>query len=85
MNKANAKSLKVRYFALLREERGLAEETIETTAPTLRALYEELRGKHGFALPVERLRVAIKDDFVSFDTAIEDQCEIIFVPPVAGG
>jgi len=79
------KSVKVRYFALLREERGLGEETINTQAETLLDLYEELKGKYGFALPSSQLRVALKDEFVSFDTKVQDRADIIFVPPVAGG
>jgi sulfur-carrier protein len=79
------RSVKVRYFALLREERGLGEETIDTSADTLLDLYQELQSTHGFALPASKLRVAIKDEFVSFDTKVEDQADIIFVPPVAGG
>jgi len=79
------KSVKVRYFALLREERGLAEETIETQAETLIDLYEELRARHGFALPASQLRVALKDEFVDFDTKIPNHADIILVPPVAGG
>ncbi len=85
--KTNAvtKSVKVRYFALLKEERGLAEETIETQAETLLDLYEELRARHGFALPASQLRVALKDEFVAFDARVADQADIILVPPVAGG
>jgi sulfur-carrier protein len=81
----SVKSVKVRYFALLREERGLAEETIETAAETLLDLYEELKARHAFALSADRLRVAVGDEFVAFDTSIKDNSEIIFVPPVAGG
>ena len=79
------KTVRVRYFALLREERGLVEETIVTKAATLRQLYDELRDKHGFALTSDQLRVAIKDAFVDFESACAEGSEIIFVPPVAGG
>jgi molybdopterin converting factor small subunit len=82
------KSIKVRYFALLREERGLAEEIVETSAETLEGLYNELRARHKFGLGVERLRVAVKDAFVGFDTRLESvdsTSVVVFVPPVAGG
>jgi molybdopterin synthase sulfur carrier subunit len=79
------KSVKVRYFALLREERGLADETLDTSAYTLLDLYDELKATHGFALPASQLRVAVRDQFVSFETPLQDQDEIVFVPPVAGG
>ncbi len=84
-NDTAIKSVTVRYFALLKEERGLGQETIETTAETVLDLYEELRARWGFALEAGRLRVAIKDEFVGFETKLCDQAEIIFVPPVAGG
>jgi len=84
-SKTVKRSVTVRYFALLKEERGLAEETLETAAETLLDLYEELKARYSFALPSSRLRVALKDEFVSFDTKVLDQAEIIFVPPVAGG
>ena len=79
------KTVKVRYFALLREERGLSQETLETGAQTLGELYNELQARHGFALALKQLRVAVKDEFVSFDTKISDHDDVIFVPPVAGG
>ncbi|MBS2009371.1 MAG: MoaD/ThiS family protein [Cyanobacteria bacterium SZAS TMP-1] len=80
-----SQSVKVRYFALLKEERGLSEETIETSAATLRDLYQELQARHHFALGIDQLRVAVGDNFVDFDWKIQDQNVIIFVPPVAGG
>ena len=82
---ATIKSVKVRYFALLKEERGLGEETIDTAAETIFDLYEELRARWGFALEAGALRVAINNQFVGFETKLCDQVEIIFVPPVAGG
>jgi sulfur-carrier protein len=84
-SKTVKRSVTVRYFAVLKEERGLAEETLDTAAETLLDLYEELKARYSFALPSSRLRVALKDEFVSFDTKVLDQAEIIFVPPVAGG
>ena len=51
--------LQVQYFAILREQRGLVEETLATTAATPAALYEELRARHGFTLPGDRVRAAV--------------------------
>ena len=79
------RSVKVRYFAVLKEERGLGEETLDTEAETILDLYDELQARYGFGLPSSKIRVALKDEFVSFDTKIQDQADIIFVPPVAGG
>ena len=40
----------VLYFASLRDAAGVASETVEAGAD-LRALYDALRARHGFALP----------------------------------
>jgi len=78
-------SLQVQYFAILREQRGTTEERITTTAPTAEALYGELRARHGFTLPVERIRAAVNDDFVAPGTPLHDGDRVVFIPPVAGG
>ena len=79
------KSVRVRYFALLREQRGLDEETVATTAGSASELYEELRARHGFALGAERLRVAINDSFAPWEAPLTDGDALVFIPPVAGG
>ncbi|MBW7893882.1 MAG: MoaD/ThiS family protein [Opitutaceae bacterium] len=77
--------LQLQYFALLREQRGLTEETLETDAGTPVALYEELRAAHGFTLPADRVRAAVNGAFVAADAALKDGDRIVFIPPVAGG
>ena len=79
------KTLHVQYFALLREQRGLAQETVQTTAPDAAALYEELRAHHGFTLPVDRLRVAINGEFAPWPAPLSGGEHLVFIPPVAGG
>lgn len=79
------KDVHVRYFALLREQRGLGEESLPTTAATARDLYEELRVRHGFTLGVERLRVAVNDTFEPWGVALRQNDSVSFLPPVAGG
>jgi sulfur-carrier protein len=73
------------YFASLRDAAGAAGETLETSAPDLRALYAQLRERHGFALPVERIRVAVDGAFARLDDAVREGSEIAFIPPVSGG
>ena len=79
------KTVHVQYFAVLREQRGLSEEEIGTTAATPAALYEDLRARHGFTLPVERVRAAVNGDFVPASTPLRDGDILVFIPPVAGG
>lgn len=79
------KTIVVRYFAILREQRGLGEEKVETGAATVRELYDELRKIHRFTLSAERLRVAINDEFGSWAAEVRDGDAFVFIPPVAGG
>lgn len=75
----------IQYFAILREQRGVAQERLETAATTPRALYEELRARHGFSLPGDRVRAAVNDTFVDADALLRDGDRLVFIPPVAGG
>jgi molybdopterin converting factor subunit 1 len=75
----------VRYFAILREQRGVGEETLATSAATPGALYDELRARHGFTLPADRIRAAVNDEFVAAETPLREGDRVVFIPPVAGG
>jgi sulfur-carrier protein len=79
------KTVLVRYFAVLREQRGLDEERVTTGAVTARELYEELRRRHGFTLPAARLRMAVNDEFGPWESEVRDGDALVFLPPVAGG
>lgn len=79
------KTLKLQYFAILREQRGLSEETISSSANTAAELYEELRARHRFTLPVEQLRVAINGEFAAWSSPLTEGAQLVFIPPVAGG
>jgi molybdopterin converting factor subunit 1 len=79
------KTVRVRYFALLREQRGLDEETVVTGASTAADLYDELRVRHHFTLAADRLRVAVNDEFEPWATAVREGDTLVFIPPVAGG
>lgn len=73
------------YFASLRDAAGTDAETLETAAADLAALYEQARARHGFALPLQRLRVAVDGAFARWDDAVGEGSEIAFIPPVSGG
>lgn len=78
-------TLHVQYFAILREQRGLNAEQLATSAATPQALYEELRARHHFTLPADRVRAAVNDEFVPSDAPLRDGDRVVFIPPVAGG
>jgi len=73
------------YFASLRDAAGAASETLDTGAADLAALYAQARERHGFALPVERLRVAVDGAFARWTDAVTEGAEVAFIPPVSGG
>lgn len=77
--------LKLRYFASLREQRGLSQEDIETAAATPAAVYAELAARHRFTLPGARVRVAVNGEFADPARPLGDGDEVVFIPPVAGG
>lgn len=79
------KTVHVQYFALLREQRGLDDETVQTEAPDAGALYEQLRSQHRFTLPAGQLRVAVDGEFVPWPAPLKGGEHVVFIPPVAGG
>jgi molybdopterin-guanine dinucleotide biosynthesis protein A len=79
------KSVRVQYYALLREQAGRSEEALVTGARTPRELYEELRTRHSFSLAPEMLRVAVNAEFGEWSQPLADGDSVVFIPPVAGG
>jgi molybdopterin synthase sulfur carrier subunit len=77
-------SITVLYFASLRDAAGCASEQVPLPA-SLEALYAELRGRHGFALARDTLRVAVDGAFADWNTPLRDGAEVAFIPPVSGG
>lgn len=78
-------TLRLHYYALLREQAGRSSESVDTTAATPAALYAELAARHGFRLPVSQLKVAVNAAFSDWNQALADGDEVVFIPPVAGG
>lgn len=79
------KQVRIEYFAILREQAGRREETVQTNAPTVAELYDELRVRHGFEAGRDALKVAVNDEFGDWETALDDDDTVVFIPPVAGG
>ena len=79
------KAIHIRYFALLREQRGQSEETLQTDAPTARELYDQLKKGHRFTLGEQSLRVSINEQFADWQTALRSGDRVVFLPPVSGG
>lgn len=77
--------LKVQYYALMREQAGRSEETLETRAATPGDLYSELQARYGFTLPREQLKVAVNSEFAPWSRRLAAGDSVVFIPPVAGG
>ena len=75
----------IRYFGQLRELAGKNEEQIVGDETQPDELYASLREQYHFPLAKEHLRVAVNDEFASWETPIRDGDQIVFIPPVAGG
>ena len=79
------RTLRVQYFAILREQAGRSEETLDTTAATPAELYDELRRRHPFQLAAAQLKVALNSEFSDWQTPLRHGDTVVFIPPVAGG
>jgi len=76
-------SIRVRYFANLREEMGrdeelLAAEGISTVSDVWKAVNDSL------SLP-DRILCAVNMEFAAPDSSVKDGDEVAFFPPVTGG
>ena len=85
MFQKDKRTVYIHYYALLREERGLPNETLTTEAKTVSQLYEQLRVEHKLSMSPEILKVSVNDSFQAWDTPLHDQDAVVFIPPVAGG
>lgn len=74
----------VLYFASLRDAAVRDSEVVEHEGD-LAALYGGLRERYGFALPIERVRVAMDGAFADWRDLPRDGAEVAFIPPVSGG
>ena len=81
--------IEVLYFAWLRERAGTPRESVETRAPTVAALVEELKARsEGHALAFSDLRavrVVVDQKLASLDAPLAGAREVAFFPPMTGG
>jgi molybdopterin-guanine dinucleotide biosynthesis protein A len=79
------KQLKIQYYALMREQAGRSEETLDSSAATPSDLYDELTARHGFTLSRNQVKVAVNGDFSDWSRPLRAGDAVVFIPPVAGG
>lgn len=77
----------VKFFAILRERAGAAEITTELReGSTVNDLWGVLQQEYPrLNVGGIRLLYAVNQNYVSADTALKDQDEVVFIPPVSGG
>jgi sulfur-carrier protein len=77
--------IQVRLFASLREATGWSEQLVTpaTTTRTPLALWQQL--ELGPGEPPAGVRVAINQQFASWDAPLADGDELAFLPPISGG
>ena len=75
----------VRYFAALRDQRGVGHEVLDLDSPTPTSIFESLRAEHSFSLAENQVRYAVNGAYVEGNVLLQAGDELVIVPPVAGG
>ena len=82
-------TLRLLYFARLRERFGVGEETLACAGTTVAALLDTLRARGGVwaeeLAPGRSFRVAVNQDLATPDTPLVEAAEVAIFPPVTGG
>ena len=73
------------YFGQLRQNAGIARESVSTEAATLAELWEDRSKALGFTFSRKSLRFARNEDLCDPDSRIQNGDTIAFMPPMAGG
>jgi len=77
--------IRIRFFAVLREQAGCATLEVATSAATPADLYRELQAGRGLSFRADLLRVAINERYGAMDAPLNAGDQVVFIPPVAGG
>ena len=76
-------SVRVKYFASLRETIGRSDDELPFTGSiTVAEIWQQ--ATQNMQLP-DRLLVAVNQEYANFDKEISDGDEVAFFPPVTGG
>jgi molybdopterin synthase sulfur carrier subunit len=77
-------TIKINYFASLREEIGRGEEVINAGEVSLTAenIWTLATGQECLH---DKVLVAVNQEYVDFDSTVVDGDEVAFFPPVTGG
>lgn len=82
-------NVNIRYFASIREALSTGGEAVNTSAPTLGALRDELIARGGAYAEVlargKAVRVALNQTMSEETATLPEGAEVGFFPPVTGG
>jgi len=78
-------NIRVRYFALFREQAGCGVESVEWSGGTAAELFQLMTEKHPLLHNQAAALVAINDEMSDWASTLNEGDEILFFPPVAGG
>lgn len=77
--------IRVSYFAGLRDQAGVSEETCELPSCSALEVYQYLAKKYDFDVAPRFIQFALNSEFVSRETLVQSGDHLVFVPPVSGG
>jgi molybdopterin converting factor small subunit len=77
------KTIRVRYYDLLQDQRGITEEAVKTFAGSPEELYDELRLMHRFSLASTTVRSSVNNEVVPMNTPLWEGDLVAFIPPIA--
>jgi len=84
-------SVRILYFARLREDMGIAQEMFEPSAELsdVKSLRAQLLARGGASAtafaPGKAVRASVNQDIARDDTPVKPGDEVAFFPPVTGG
>ncbi|NOQ77697.1 MAG: molybdopterin converting factor subunit 1 [Methylococcaceae bacterium] len=76
-------SIKVRYFASLKESVGRSEDVLEIVGNTS-VIEVWQQANEGLRLP-DNILAAVNMEYVALDNVVKEGDEVAFFPPVTGG
>ncbi|MBB81880.1 MAG: hypothetical protein CMN02_13015 [Roseibacillus sp.] len=79
------KKVFVEYCGVLREDAGCHSEEFQTRSVTAAGLWEELRLSRALSLEIDSVKVAINDEFKSWNQPLTEEDKVTLFPPFAGG
>ena len=77
--------IKIRYFALFREQTGCASETVDWPGGSAAELFQLMAERHAGLRTEASALVAVNDEMTGWETGLSEGDEVLFFPPVAGG